>query len=1622
MAISDRNYVINHSGSLFFAAVKMEDGGDYRCTASNEAGSVSRNVTLSVQVAPVIEDDSAALVKVSIGNPVEMRCNASGIPPPRITWLKGTRVLLDVPGYSIAENGSLSIPSAEHRHIGLYVCIARNNAGTDIGQRRLEVQVPPMIDKQQTLYVVNEEREVLLSCRVSGIPPPVVRWIRDNQTITEDNPHYRVIQSNTLAIPIVRAEDSGIFTCFAENEAGESSIDFHLEVHVPPTIGDDESVITVNEFDRATLPCVASGNPRPQVMWIQDGRAMLVGGGRFFIDETGNLTIENVKTSDAGNYVCSAKSVAGRVSKEFSLKVQVIPRMTQLPTEQEVKVSAAIVLECAADGVPPPIIKWRLNNTQLSPQPLSINGHSRLMIGNAQKHHEGTYMCIAENSAGTVRALAAVLVRVPPKVQMLDEVQSVSRSERIVLDCPVDGGDPPPSIVWTKHGSEISLGERIHQLSNGSLVIYDVTSEDGGDYRCVATNDAGSSEGVAHVNVKTPPVFLVRPESQTVEQGQTVMMHCSVTGEPQPVISWNKDGVTLQTEERFTILSNNSLRIVATQMNDSGAYKCIARNFEGKLVSAELTVQVKGQWSSWSSWSQCSVSCGLGTRDRRRRCNHPEPMNGGKNCSGPESETKSCKSIDCPVDGGWSEWSPWNDCSRSCGQGQMSRSRECNNPLPVHGGRYCYGDSMQTDGCQSRPCPIDGNWGGWAPWKPCSEKCGGGIQERFRRCNSPQPDNGGNGCLGNDSERRPCHVTDCEVHGAWGSWSDWSSCAVSCGGGETVRRRTCNSPSPANGGRLCLGPDSQTQPCNDDDCPVQSEWMDWAEWGSCTVSCGGGQRRRFRACTDPTSNRMGRPCIGSAQETESCNINSCSVDGTWGSWSQWSDCSKSCGSGLQRRHRSCQGPTFGGNTCPGSAMETRNCNSYPCQAGFPRYSVSNVFGNINNVDLGLSRLLTTINRTNRGSVVSATVINVTSVTSSHLEQLVSLMNPVHWTAASEMDEAINGYSLTKGSFRTEVHFEFASGQTLQMVHQSRGLDNDGVLQVDTFANGEVPGVADGANVIQMPFDEDYIQTGPGHIYGQSSRVFLVSGHNLPYATNHSISYNPEFGSMPYLVQKMKVTDLQMTFNISQKTLTYQATTAMAKGEPSNSCPPGFGLDPKDPYCKDVDECVTLSPCSHICQNTAGSFKCSCPLGLSLFSDGRTCRDINECEARDPHCPLSLDCVNSVGSFRCLAKCESGHRRSAISLLCDDVNECSESVSLCHHECVNVPGSYICACKRGFRPIGRSRCEDINECKEGIHRCSDICRNTLGGYRCDCPDGYALDGGQFTCVDVDECSGRLSDCPPGLKCRNLDGGYECISSCPNGFKQLTNGTCIDVDECAGNGLQCRYNQLCVNTVGSFSCGCPRGFRSGGPHMPCIDIDECNRHVHCQHKCSNTVGSFQCNCPRGYRLMGNGRTCEDIDECSESANDCGLDKKCFNRRGDFECVDISCPQGYERDPDESGSRTACRATNDKDALEFHLIALPSGIRAHQDLIRLLVYNQDNVHVIQSTFSLMNDDDADHPPFTIRLENGKGIIQTLKPLEDRASYHLKVEGKSYDNYGHNVLYHTTFVVYISVSSYPY
>ena len=56
---------------------------------------------------------------------------------------------------------------------------------------------------------------------------------------------------------------------------------------------------------------------------------------------------------------------------------------------------------------------------------------------------------------------------------------------------------------------------------------------------------------------------------------------------------------------------------------------------------------IDGNYTKWSEWSECSVTCGRGSQTRTRNCT--EPQYGGKNCSelGQASETQECNTDAC---------------------------------------------------------------------------------------------------------------------------------------------------------------------------------------------------------------------------------------------------------------------------------------------------------------------------------------------------------------------------------------------------------------------------------------------------------------------------------------------------------------------------------------------------------------------------------------------------------------------------------------------------------------------------------------------------------------------------------------------------------------------------------------------------------------------------------------------------------------------------------------------------------------------------------------------------------------------------------------------------------------
>ncbi|XP_046699887.1 adhesion G protein-coupled receptor B2 isoform X6 [Silurus meridionalis] len=166
-------------------------------------------------------------------------------------------------------------------------------------------------------------------------------------------------------------------------------------------------------------------------------------------------------------------------------------------------------------------------------------------------------------------------------------------------------------------------------------------------------------------------------------------------------------------------------------------------------------------------------------------------------------------------------------------------------------------------------------------------------------------------------------------------WSQWSVCSLTCGQGWQVRTRSCVS-SPY--GTLCSGPLRETRLCNNTaTCPgepqhqaVEGQWLDWASWSGCSVSCGSGTQQRQRRCS--VSVHGWAECKGPHSETRDCTNRPCDGGGNWGSWNQWSLCSKTCDSGWQRRFRMCEGTGIQNYPCDGSGEEVRSCNDKKCPA------------------------------------------------------------------------------------------------------------------------------------------------------------------------------------------------------------------------------------------------------------------------------------------------------------------------------------------------------------------------------------------------------------------------------------------------------------------------------------------------------------------------------------------------------------------------------------------------------------------------------------------------------------------------------------------------------------------
>ena len=152
-------------------------------------------------------------------------------------------------------------------------------------------------------------------------------------------------------------------------------------------------------------------------------------------------------------------------------------------------------------------------------------------------------------------------------------------------------GYPAPVVSWRKTSGPLRQG-RV-KYNNSALQILHVRKDDSDLYYCAATNLLGRVEKKTFLVVVSPPRFVVKPPAKVFAWvGDTLRLNCSATGDPQPVISWTKQGGQLPFGRSQQI--NGSLVIRDISRNDRGNYICMATNAGVFKAETVTYTEVKG--------------------------------------------------------------------------------------------------------------------------------------------------------------------------------------------------------------------------------------------------------------------------------------------------------------------------------------------------------------------------------------------------------------------------------------------------------------------------------------------------------------------------------------------------------------------------------------------------------------------------------------------------------------------------------------------------------------------------------------------------------------------------------------------------------------------------------------------------------------------------------------------------------------------------------------------------------------------------------------------------------------------------------------------------------------------
>ncbi|KAG8577652.1 hypothetical protein GDO81_010244 [Engystomops pustulosus] len=483
----------------------------------------------------------------------------------------------------------------------------------------LDLPQPPTITQQSPKnYIVDPRENIVIRCEAKGKPPPSFTWTRNGTHFdTEKDPLVTMKpNSGTLEINIMnggKAETyEGEYQCTAKNDRGTavSNVIFIRQSRSPLWTKEKIEPIVIQQGMPLVLPCKPpKGLPPPIIFWMDNFFQRLPQNGRISQGLNGDLYFSNVQPEDTRDfYICYARfNLTQTIHQKQPISLKVLtnsPVDNRPPTflmpsghtsNKTVLKDEVLLLECIAEGLPTPEIRWNKEGAELpSNRVFYENFNKTLKIIGVSEADAGRYRCTAQNNRGSIHHVTTVIVKAAP--------YWITKPENLVLSPGDDGtlicrahGNPAPTITWLINGVAVELAPNDpSRVVDGDTVIFTRVHEQASAvFQCNASNIYGYVLANAFVNVLAErPRILSSQKVYQVIANRPALLHCKSFGSPVPNIEWFK-GVqsSVLHGNDYTFHNNGTLEVPVAQKDSSGTYTCVARNKLGtdqKIIKLEV--------------------------------------------------------------------------------------------------------------------------------------------------------------------------------------------------------------------------------------------------------------------------------------------------------------------------------------------------------------------------------------------------------------------------------------------------------------------------------------------------------------------------------------------------------------------------------------------------------------------------------------------------------------------------------------------------------------------------------------------------------------------------------------------------------------------------------------------------------------------------------------------------------------------------------------------------------------------------------------------------------------------------------------------------------------------------